>query len=669
MAISWLRQCAAMLILATVGALPAYAADPVPLGDFFRRATVTEAVVSPSGRYIAMTQPAPESGRQRLIVVDLKDTSKSKLLATFTNADIVHASWVNDRRLVFSVVDRLLPGVQNWGSGLFAVAIDDDLLPRRLIKGYYGLEVSTPARAGVDRELSSKHRLFATLRDGSDDVIVERTDIGGTGELNNTALLRLNTSTGAIRAISEGAPDHAFDWALDPEGMPRAALTRNDGRGRLYLRPDPKGPWVLNREYDIYDSQGAGIEPLKVTSDGKLFAIGYAAKGRDTTSLMRLDLARPDQAQDLMSLDGYDYAGHLILGVDDRVLGISYLTDARGTHWFDARLKKIQAEVDAALPGMVNRIDCGQCANPESVLVASWSDRQPVVYRLYDMKANTLAKLADSRPWIDANRMAKRDFQRFKARDGLSIPTFVTHPPGVTGPAPMVVLVHGGPFVRVGEWNWDEDSQFLASRGYVVVEPQFRGSTGFGWKLHRAGWKQWGLAMQDDVADAARWAVQQGYADPKRICIAGASYGGYATLMGLVRDPDLYRCGFEWAGVTDIDLMYSVHWSDFTDETKSYYMPMLVGDRVKDAQQLADTSPIKQAARITRPLLMAHGGVDQRVPIVHGTKFRDAVRVNNPNTEWVEYPLEGHGWFLEATDLDFWGRVERFLDKNLKNAP
>jgi len=174
--------------------------------------------------------------------------------------------------------------------------------------------------------------------------------------------------------------------------------------------------------------------------------------------------------------------------------------------------------------------------------------------------------------------------------------------------------------------------------------------------------------MQDDVADATRWATSQGYADPARVCIAGASYGGYATLMGLVNDPQLYKCGFEWVGVTDIPLMFTGTWygsDDFPEEWRAYGMPAMIGDPDKDAAQFAATSPLRQAARITQPLLLAYGGADRRVPIYHGKKFLDAVRKTNQQVEWIEYPEEGHGWALPKNRIDFWTRVEHFLDKNI----
>jgi dipeptidyl aminopeptidase/acylaminoacyl peptidase len=233
---------------------------------------------------------------------------------------------------------------------------------------------------------------------------------------------------------------------------------------------------------------------------------------------------------------------------------------------------------------------------------------------------------------------------------------------------PLVVLVHGGPYVRGVSWDWNPEVQFLASRGYAVLEPEYRGSTGYGYALFRAGWKQWGLKMQDDIADGARWAIAEGYADAKRICIAGGSYGGYATLMGLINDGDLYKCGIDWAGVTDINLMYDGNWtaaSDLSEEWKEYGMPVLVGDQVNDAAQLKATSPLENAARIRQPLLLVYGGSDLRVPLYHGKKFYNAVKQTNPDVEWVVYDEEGHGWGLPKNRMDFWSRVEKFLDKNI----
>ena len=219
--------------------------------------------------------------------------------------------------------------------------------------------------------------------------------------------------------------------------------------------------------------------------------------------------------------------------------------------------------------------------------------------------------------------------------------------------------------MRTPGWHWDAEVQFLAARGYAVLQPQFRGTRGFGEAHHKAGWRQWGKAMQTDLADVTRWAIAQGIADPRRIAIAGASYGGYAALMGLVRDPELFRCGAAWVAVTDLDMLHTVSWDDVSDDFKQHGMPKLLGDRVKDAADLKENSPLTHAARIKQPLLLAYGEKDKRVPLVHGETFRRAVQAGNAQVEWVEYPEEGHGWRVQANNVDFWNRMARFLDKQL----
>lgn len=657
-----------LLLQAALACGQVLAADSIPLADFFRTPVFSGAIVSPSGQYIAATMTGGPEQRQRLIMLDLKELSKPKVIAGFNDADIKSIRWVNDDRLVFTVTDMQSPYGDQFGEGLFAVDREGKFPERRLIKRYQSF-VSEPSRL-ADRELSVYHGFHSVVRDGSNDVVVQLAEFDSRKELTSTMLLRLDTVSGRTRVLTQDGPAYARHWALDLDGMPRVVVSAHAGKSRLHWKTSADAPWTMVREYDTFADRGAIPSPVVVGNNDIAYVVAYASRDADTGSLMRLDMAKKGlEGQAVVSLNGYDFRGTLIFGLRGDLLGVHYLTDARGTHWFDPVLKNIQATVDGLLPVTNNRIDCGGCRSPETVLVTSSSDRQPSVYYLFNSKAGTLARLAQSRPWVKPQTMATRDLLRFTARDGLSIPVHVTRPIGQDGRAPTVVLVHGGPWLRGGEWAWYAESQFLASRGYVVIEPEFRGSTGFGFKLFQAGWKQWGLAMQDDIADATQWAVKQGFTDPRRVCIAGASYGGYATLLGLIRYPDMYRCGINWVGVTDIDLMYSINWSDMSDMWKQYGMPVLVGDREKDAKQLAATSPVALATKLTQPLLMAYGALDRRVPIDHGTRLRNAVAPHNVNLEWVVYADEGHGWMLPANTVDFWTRVERFLGRHLKAAP
>jgi dipeptidyl aminopeptidase/acylaminoacyl peptidase len=369
---------------------------------------------------------------------------------------------------------------------------------------------------------------------------------------------------------------------------------------------------------------------------------------------------------------GYDFSGSLVLDRSGaRALGVRVITDGEQTVWFDEGMKRMQALADEALPNRVNRLNCRRCgADDMVVLVRSYSDREPGRLYLYEAATQRWQAVSQVLDGIDAKRMATVDLHRIQARDGRDLPVWLTLPADSKAgqPLPAVVLVHGGPWVRGGQWQWQALEQFLASRGYLVISPEFRGSTGFGAAHYEAGWKQWGQAMQDDVADALLWARKEGLASDKA-CIAGASYGGYSALMGLVRQPELYRCGVAWVAVTDPFLLLQGSWwvdDDSTNLVRKHMLPQLIGDADKDAAMLAANSPLAQAKRIKAPLLLAFGESDRRVPLAHGERLRDALREAGRPPEWVSYANEGHSWRQVSTQVDFARRVEKFLDQHLK---
>jgi dipeptidyl aminopeptidase/acylaminoacyl peptidase len=352
-----------------------------------------------------------------------------------------------------------------------------------------------------------------------------------------------------------------------------------------------------------------------------------------------------------------------------QTLGVRILTDAEATIWLDERLKAVQKAADARMPDRVNRLTCRRCGEPDMVvLVYSFSDRDPGQYWVYFADGERWQPVGVARPGIAPQQMATTAFERIRARDGRDLPLWITQPSGPKESRAAVVLVHGGPWLRGRSWEWNATAQFLASRGYVVLEPEFRGSLGYGRKHYEAGWRQWGRAMQDDLADSVLWATQRGLIDPRRVCVAGGSYGGYAALMELVRHPNLYRCGVAWAAVSDLRLMIDWWWgSDVSDEARVHGWNRLIGDPVKDAAMLAENSPVQQAHRIKAPVMLVHGAKDRRVSIEHATAMREALRKAGQEPEWVTYADEGHGWLNVETRVDFAQRLERFLALHLKS--
>ncbi len=658
------RRLACNLLFAFAGALaalPAVAADsaaPAPVERFFNHVGFSGAQLSPNGRFLA-ARVSRKDKHESLAVVDLSDKSV-KLVAGFSDIDIGDFSWVNDERLVFDVTDKdEAQGDITRGAGLYAVNRDGSEY-RQLVE-----REESSSETGRTRLLPWNTDLLAgALPAGSSSVYVVSPELVKRGDIGAVELMQLDTRTGRVTTVQR--PANVNQWLLDAKGEPLIATKHDKDKGALYYRDEATQKWRQLFEYNEFLDNKDTVTPVGFAPDGTLYVTARA--GQDKLALYRFDLATGRRAAEpLVELADYDFRGSLVM-TDSKLLGVRILTDARSTVWLDAGMKAVQQRIDALLPRTANLVSVAPRAETPWVLVESYSDVQPLFWNLFNTETGKLDRVGNSRDDIDPARMATQDAVRYKARDGLVIPAWLTLPKGKRKNLPLVVLVHGGPYVRGGEWGWHPDAQFLASRGYAVLEPEYRGSTGFGSKHYHAGWKQWGLKMQDDIADGAKWAIAEGIADPQRICIAGASYGGYATLMGLINDPGLYKCGIDWVGVTDIGLLANGHWSarsDMTVDYVKYGMPTLVGDLVKDADQLKKTSPLEQAARITQPLLLAYGGADVRVPIYHGRKFYDAVKATNKNVEMVVYEEEGHGWYLPKNRIDFWTRVEKFLEKNI----
>ena len=485
-----------------------------------------------------------------------------------------------------------------------------------------------------------------------------------TGLLDDFDLLRIDTLSGQADLVPRPAPAKA--WLLDAQGAPRLVRSLKDGQTTIHYLAPGSSNWRVLASFDAYTKPADSFEPVAFSPNGKLLV--RARAGGDKLGLRQLDLATGElEREALVALPAFDFSGRPVYS-DGKLLGYEVLSDGRTMAWLDEDMKAMQKHIDTLLPGLINLVTPPLWPQSPWLLVRSYSDQQPLIYLVYNRETKALRTIGATRPAIHASDMGQLDLVWLKARDGLPLPAWLTLPKGQKKNLPLVVLAHGGPWVRGGELKWDQEVQFLASRGYAVLEPEFRGSLGYGDKHFRAGIKQWGLAMQDDVADAARWAIAQGIADPKRICIAGASYGGYATLMGLVKDPQLYQCGVSWAGVSDLTMLASQNnrfVSDMGDTYRQFGLPILVGDPVKDADRFKATSPLQQASAIHRPVLLAHGGADQRVPVAQTKLLYDALKPGSPGSELVIYGDEGHGWTLPKTRVDFWNRVERFLNQHI----
>jgi dipeptidyl aminopeptidase/acylaminoacyl peptidase len=625
-----------------------------PLKDYFRTPALAAVTASPDGKFIAGLREF--RGRLNVVVVDLS-TRKALIVTSFTDGDVQWLRWVNNERLLFSMFDRKRGGGDQVHGGLHV--INRDATAYRVLSDRSAV---TEGRRLMPAGTYFHSRVWSKGQP-TENILVEVPSMQGLGKFSSN-LYRLDTTNGRSQLLTLGGPPDARAWIVDADHVPRAAVSvSRDEVTRVYLRESEQAPWRVIFEFGPADVENS-LTPLAFDENGDLYFSAFA--GSDNAALYRYDvkLGKLDR-EPIAAVKGFDLGNDLRFSASGKLLGIDYEAARPGTYWIDERRAKWQAQIDQALPGRVNRMQTPSDPGAAPILVSSYSDRDPGRYYLFDASRGSLEVVAQSRPWIDPDRMRPTHYYNYAARDGLLIPAQLTLP-DQPGKHPLVVLHYGGPWVRPISWGWDPVVQFLVSRGYAVFMPAPRASTGFGAKLFKAGWKQWGLAMQDDVTDGVQDLIKRGVVDPKRICLAGASYGGYLTMMGLAKEPELFRCGINWVGVTDPSFMLTVTWTDFNRvDSGRFTLPLLVGDPQKDADQFKRTSPVARAAEITQPVLMAYGALDDRVPLIHGEKMRDALKPHNKTVEWVIYPDEGHGWLQEANDIDFWTRVEKFLAANL----
>lgn len=629
--------------------LPCSAADPLPPASaFFGNVQTGGASISPDGRMVAMLAKAPGT-RTGVVLVNLADNSP-RLLARFKNADIRSVFWLSTKRLGYTATySDESPGEER--AGLYASDIDGSklkgLAPAIIARRSFAESEDFP---GPDKTPGTLDGLNAQ---NSDNMIVI---VHYDGDEIDAHLRILNTRTGARDDLS--APTGTFNWIVDANKQPRVVLARDGDRHAMFA----KGGYAWRKLATFAPMSADAIMPKLY--DGTLYV--QSRNGGDRVSLYTYDIGAAALAKNaLVASPDYDIEGGFISD-DKKLLGVSIETDAESTVWFDPEMKALQAEIDEALPSVVNRIERGVRSETPFILVHSYSPRHPGQTLVYNRDTRKFTRLGQALPGIVAEKMAETEMVRYPARDGMKIPAYLTLPLGKPATKlPLIVLVGANPSEGRDHWSWDSSVQFLASRGYAVIQPQVRGTPGFGAAHVNAGIGQWGRGMQDDVADAARWAIKQGTADPERVCVVGTLFGGYAALMGVIRDADLFRCAVSYSGIVDIGMMFKNDWADFPSSGRGLDRKLLIGDPKADKDKFIAVSPLHQAARIQRPVLLAYGAEDVRVPGKHGKMLFDAVKPHNPQAQFHWFDDKGQPPSLEGNRVELWTHIEQFLERHI----
>jgi dipeptidyl aminopeptidase/acylaminoacyl peptidase len=607
----------------------------LPVETFFKNLQYREVRISPGGNSLAVL--APVKNRVGLAVIDLR-TSQANWAFSDRSADVMGFNWATDERLIFRL------GRDGYASpGLQAVNRDSS-------KCVTLLRMGDPTR-----------QFFSLLPGFPDEILIQ--SIVHSGRSTDTLLRfpsveRMDLYTGAARTEVRN-PGHAVSWVMDHAGIVRAALAIDGPLFRVLYRADSNSTWETLSEYTL--EQG-GIEPAGFEYDNQTMLVKWTGD-KDTEAIYTYD----PKSKAIKSLA----FRHATADVDDLIfsrkkralVGVTVEADKPEVYWFDPDYRRLQASVDRVLTNTLNHLVSRSEDETKAVFLAA-NDRTPGTYYLVDMNSFRLQRLFDVAEWIHPDEMAEMKPIEFTARDGLKIHGYLTLPRGSSGKSlPMVVNPHGGPSAR-DSWGFDPEVQFLANRGFAVLRVNFRGSTGYGAAFQRAGFKQWGLKQQDDITDGVKWAIDQGFADPKRIAIFGASYGGYAALMGLIKTPDLYRCGICYAGVTEIRRTIDRP-IPMMKMTRSF-IALTVGDAKEDKAALQERSPLERVNQIQVPVLLAYGELDPLVPINTGRDLAKALKRRGKLYDLIVKSDEGHGFHNEANTIEFWTKVDEFLRAQLR---
>lgn len=605
----------------------------IPLEDFFRNSERTGYQLSPDGSYISYM--APYKDRLNVFVRRVDETDEHAIRITNeTERSVAGYMWADNQRLLYM---KDTAGDENYQ--LYGVHRDgsDD----RAYTAFDGVRTS----------------LIDDLEEQQGVVMI------GMNKRNPEVFdpYRLNIETGELTLLAEN-PGNIQGWMTDHDGRLRVATAIVDGVNTQILYRDtedePFKPVLTTNFRDV-------VSFMEFTPDNKEV---YAATNlhRDKTILVRMNPATCEELEVLYENERYDIASISYSRKRKKLLSV-YCTGHKEPvrHYFDAEEELLRQRIKAHFPNQ--RYGIADTDKAEAnYLIYVGGDRTRGSYWHYNALTDEAKKIADLAPWIKSDEMNAMHPVCYTTRDGLQIEAYLTLPDGLTPDTakqlPVVVNPHGGPWAR-DCWGYSSEVQFLSNRGYAVFQMNFRGSTGYGRHFLEASYKQWGLKMQDDITDGVKWLIEQGIANPNRIAIYGGSYGGYATLAGLTFTPDLYACGIDYVGVSNL--------FTFMQTIPPYWRPMLemmyeqVGHPEHDADQLAATSPALHADKIKVPLFVAQGANDPRVNKAESDQMVEALRQRGVVVEYMVKDNEGHGFHNQENRFDFYRAMERFLKAHL----
>jgi dipeptidyl aminopeptidase/acylaminoacyl peptidase len=646
-----LMACALLLPLLGAAEAPVASALP-PIEHFVERDAFLDVKISPDGKHLAANMPVERGSA--LFMLDTETLERKGHFYAGKDLEVANFWWSSDERLLISPAQRFLGDEAPTFTGeIYAVDVDGTQ-PAALV-GYR----ADDGRRHTRIKQRESERVWARPIDvlpGAEREALVQIEPWSTRMSNFASIERLQTSTGRREKVAM-SPVTRASFLTDAEGNLRFAQgSTTENSFELYHRPAEGGEWSL---VNAQHMSGMQASALGFSSDGDS-AYLQVSRSEGPDAVERLDIASGERTE-IYRHERRDPAGPILTLDGSAVIGVFVRDPQLRMHFFepdhpDARLLQSLA---AAFKGH-DVVVTSATADGRMAILFVYSDRNPGEYFLFNIETKHARHIGSRGRALVPEQMGSTRAVQIEARDGLQLDALLTLPPGAGEKnLPLVVHPHGGPFDVEDTWGFDPTVQLMATRGFAVLQVNFRGSGGFGSAFERAGYLQWGRAMQDDLTDATRWAIDQGIAAAGRICIFGASYGGYASLMGAAKEPDLYACAAGDIGVYDLELMHSrgdvqqVKWGrNFLRDT--------LGE-----EALREHSPVHLADRIRASVFLTAGENDRRAPIQHTELMEAALKKAGVPVESLYFRGEGHGYYSVDNKLKFHQQLLAFLDRHI----
>jgi dipeptidyl aminopeptidase/acylaminoacyl peptidase len=634
----------------------------IPIGDFLRPALLQQPTLNHSGTGIAAIVTAGED-RHLLLVYNIQ-TKKYGTLGGTGDYDIVQAEWLGDSRVAYAVSAQKL-----FGIGLFAADVKDLSETYPLLQYFGSSIIGIPHSDPLSPLVWNQ---YDGLRNSGQDEGVALINSSKVSNINGANILTASVYT-IGKVVDEARennqrhilkkfpipPGTAVNYITDKDENLEFAVTSTNDHKSLY-RLTAEDAWVAC-PVDVEDGYfcGAGNEP------GQLAAVPKHTEG-SPNPLFILDAITGKRGETLVSDKDYDFTGWPYRDPTGRIIGARDSREYPYNVWFTPQYQKYQDLLDRSFPGVFVKILDSNDAQT-LFLIVTYSDRQPARYSWVDFAAHSAGLFKDSEPWIDPKRMQHTTAIKFRTRDGKVLDAYLTLPVGASKdhPAPLVVIPHGGPYLR-DSWGFDGEAQLLASRGYAVLKPNYRASSGYEWKFSEADLFDF-VKMSHDVTDATKAMIASGLVDPNRVAIMGGSFGGYLALKGVEDEPSLYRCAVTISGVYDWEQLIKDKKYDATqyDSTEYGWLLRHLGDPRKEPAKFDEIAPVRHVDRIRVPVWISHGGQDYNVDLGQSTRLISELKQHNVPYEAYIVGNEGHGMYYFTNRVEQYTRIEAFLAANM----